>query len=398
MQDIMTEIQTKLKILGNLPPELKRIALRSKNPLIFNPTSQDKLDEFEKKFDVVLPDEFKWFYIIVSNGCTNGAGPDEGLFTIEEIEQKLDQKKVRERFYLTKPWSDRPTERRISRKEVLPGTIPLSAFGEGIETFLVINGRMAGTVWSDDRGYRSDNAVIYPLTGGSTRFKNLPMLSFLEWYLDWIESCLERVQNYSVKKEQTLSQISADTKELTLKGLHLTHLPELPKSMPNLITVDLSGNNFESLKGFPQNTPNLQEMVLNNCGLTDLQTFPQNLPNLVYLSLGDLKIKNLLGLPLSLPKLQRFWAAGTSLETLNGFPIDIAELRGIKLSFSKIKNLYFLPNSIPNLEVLELRACNMESLDGFPSEMPKLQILDLRKATINRPETIPEWVKPFIKR
>jgi SMI1 / KNR4 family (SUKH-1) len=161
----------------------------------FNPIKSDEeLQQFEGRFNIQLPEEYRSFLKIVGNG---GGGP---YYCVEPLENSLflsldypDTKFInnpslsfsftdawnmnlgdsdedgfedREKGYFDTKWSD--------------GLLRISNFGCGISMNLVVNGEEYGNIWVDDR---CNNNGIYPYRNS----KNAKRVGFLDWYESWLD-------------------------------------------------------------------------------------------------------------------------------------------------------------------------------------------------------------------
>ncbi len=170
------------------------------------PLKENEVSDFETRWSISLPDEFRSFLLLVGNG---GAGPGYGLYPLgqsmhlrELIDCDSNTLKPEDPFPHTQPWNDltgKPYPNNVSdlglydeqAAAFLPryfdpkwsyGAIPLSTRGCGLEVILVVTGVERGTVWHDDRAAYDG---IYPVTqAGRER------IGFLDWYRAWLDEAL----------------------------------------------------------------------------------------------------------------------------------------------------------------------------------------------------------------
>ena len=73
------------------------------------------------------------------------------------------------------------------KPSLVDGAFPIAHQGCAIRNYLVVSGDERGNVWVDDRA--NDNG-IYPETLNSSS-----RVTFLEWYLSWLDEALAKVQS-----------------------------------------------------------------------------------------------------------------------------------------------------------------------------------------------------------
>jgi hypothetical protein len=167
---------------------------------------------FEADHRIRLPDDYRRFLTELGNG---GAGPFYGLFKLGEMDDSFDFQKWREGdgfvgilskpFPHTSTWNDltgEPTEtdgedeyeaaleafdQRYWSPDQVNGAIPICHEGCALRDWLVVNGTEAGHVWRDAR---TEQGGLMPVAvGGGKR------VTFLDWYVDWLNSALARLPN-----------------------------------------------------------------------------------------------------------------------------------------------------------------------------------------------------------
>ena len=138
--------------------------------------SERRLRAFEVKNDVELPSEYRAFLTAFGAG---GAGPDYGIYSFARIGSHS----VRERFHLTESceWPEDDDDPIWD----LPGLLPISTSGCGIDWSIEINGPQPGTMWVDagpgDQLMRCD--------------------SFGTWYSKWLDRIEDGLRKYQVIAE-----------------------------------------------------------------------------------------------------------------------------------------------------------------------------------------------------
>lgn len=190
-------ILSKLRRLRACDWRKKLFGAKGHKYVINPPLSEKEVAEFENKYQIELPNDYREFITKVGNG---GAGPAYGLVRLEEgIFSDLDYKKgyidPSTPFNFTEQWNmkydgdindrkkyDQFEEEYFDDKWVR-GLLRICNSGCRIYVNLVVNGPEYGNLWIDDRG--SDGG-IYPL--GRTR-----RTKFLEWYCEWLDRSLRNV-------------------------------------------------------------------------------------------------------------------------------------------------------------------------------------------------------------
>jgi hypothetical protein len=155
--------------------------------------TEPQVSEFEARWGIQLPVEYRSFITTVGNG---GAGPAYGLFPLEEA-VAYRGKSLPTDFLLSpfpfqmayNPYGDpklseywqRKLERQVTTEEYesrklkeITGTLVLCHEGCGYLHFLVVSGAARGQMWMD--ATVSDNGYL-PLEVG-----------FLDWYEKWLDN------------------------------------------------------------------------------------------------------------------------------------------------------------------------------------------------------------------
>lgn len=173
------------------------------------PLTETDVCDFEARWRIALPDEFRSSLLPVGNG---GAGPGYGLYPLGKCMHLRELRdcdpetlKPSDPFPHSLPWNglkDKPDPNNVSdlalydeRAAVfLPryfdsnwssGAIPLSTRGCGLKVILVVTGLEKGTVWHDDRAACEG---IYPVKqSGSER------IGLFDWYRGWLNEALAKL-------------------------------------------------------------------------------------------------------------------------------------------------------------------------------------------------------------
>jgi SMI1 / KNR4 family (SUKH-1) len=182
--------------------------------------SESEITEFEAKYSITLPREYRDFLLLVHGG---GLGPGNGIFQLENSIDfgwsKREIKNVSEPFPLSGGISIVPngivdftplngkqfyehqnsvfvlwehfneestnlSEKSFDLSEFDFGHLYLSHVGCGMCFVLIISGEAKGSIWFKDLG--NDNG-FYPLTKNHER---LEYVDFLTFYENWLGACL----------------------------------------------------------------------------------------------------------------------------------------------------------------------------------------------------------------
>ncbi|PUB28151.1 SMI1/KNR4 family protein SUKH-1 [Elizabethkingia sp. YR214] len=158
---------------------------------INEPLTENEVYDFEKKYQIKLPSDFRIFITQLFDG---GVGP----FQIMPL-QYWDS--IHNVHYLdslgnnlTKPFllKDKifqedfvPTE--SNSNSIINGTIRICHIGCGNFIFLVVNGEEYGNMWVDDRASTNE---IFPLQSA-----NYDRMTFGQWYDKWVDERITHFEN-----------------------------------------------------------------------------------------------------------------------------------------------------------------------------------------------------------
>jgi hypothetical protein len=165
---------------------------------------EEKIYDFENKYNVKIPCEYKLFMSQVGNG---GAGPFYGIIPFEEcLFSDIDFHKNSQLlnpsipFPYTNAWNmeiESDNEEVINKFEKeyfddkhITGIIRICNFGCGHFINLVVNGKEYSHIWSDDR---ASDYGIYPF--GYYKMENNERLLFFDWYEYWLDKSIEEIKN-----------------------------------------------------------------------------------------------------------------------------------------------------------------------------------------------------------
>jgi len=168
---------------------------------------ENTVNDFEKKYNVKIPFEYKLFMLEIGNG---GAGPFYGIVPFEKcLFSDIDH--PNDKYLLNPsipfPYNDEWTmkfdgnyeegneeaieefEKEYFDDKHIAGMIRICNFGCGHFINLVVNGYEYSNVWSDDRG--SDYG-IYPFNYYT--FNNQKRLTFFDWYECWLDKSINEIE------------------------------------------------------------------------------------------------------------------------------------------------------------------------------------------------------------
>lgn len=145
--------------------------------------SPKSIENFESKFAVKIPDDFKWFLLNISNGIVNTE--QYGFNLIDRIDFS-DYYYLADEFNPSLPFKlnddfDFETD---EYDDFINGTIHLAGYGCGCYSFIVVNGEEYGNVWIDN--YAS-NSEVSPI-----KSEQKSRLNFHEWLDEEINSMISQ--------------------------------------------------------------------------------------------------------------------------------------------------------------------------------------------------------------
>ena len=199
----LEKILEKFYYLKSIDKEYKVFGSTSHKYEFRKPLKEGIISDFEKKYNVKIPYEYKLFLLEVGNG---GAGPFYGIEPFENcLFSNLDY--LNENYLLNPsipfPYTDEwniefdndysdeneelieEFENEYFDNKHITGLIRICNFGCGHYINLVVNGEEYSHIWSDDR---SSDYGIYPFNYYSKNKKE--RLSFFDFYEQWIDQSL----------------------------------------------------------------------------------------------------------------------------------------------------------------------------------------------------------------
>ena len=174
------------------------------NPVL----SEAKIREFETKHQIILPEDYRIFLLVVGRG---GAGPAYGLFNLGEIDHGWGFSKWKEHdhsvgalqtpFPYKAAWNDlsgRPDDalsesdedeyyrlqEAFERRYYQPvdGAIPICHLGCALRQWLVVSGEEVGNIWNDNT---ADYEGFAPEQDGRVK-----RIGFYRWYRRWLDDAV----------------------------------------------------------------------------------------------------------------------------------------------------------------------------------------------------------------
>jgi hypothetical protein len=208
-------IRCQFEELKRADPRLEQFGALWHRYVLQSPVTSDAIAAFERQHNVCLPDDYRAF---LTKFAAGGAGPHYGLSAFP-----CHSNDIAKPFPHTQVWNDssdfRPDSAEHKRWEEdyfsdahIAGTLSLCQEGCGHVTLLVTTGDARGTIWCDSR---VSDGGIYPLCrceSPSRREYGVPSLydsspqrrmTFLEWYMTWLDRTLEWVKLTAVSRRQS---------------------------------------------------------------------------------------------------------------------------------------------------------------------------------------------------
>lgn len=173
------------------------------------PVSTSVIEEFESRYRITLPDDYRFFVTQIGNG---GAGPHYGLFPLGQYDDgpwekgylvgdvsqpfpHIEAWNLPVRFWQQEPqispdlpadeeqrlWDawDSVEQEHYWNPAIMNGAIPISHIGCALRQWLVVNGKQKGFVWND---YRVDRGGVFPVVDEAGR-----QTTFSGWYISWLQ-------------------------------------------------------------------------------------------------------------------------------------------------------------------------------------------------------------------
>ncbi|MGB4774828.1 MAG: SMI1/KNR4 family protein [Daejeonella sp.] len=353
-------IQIKLQQLISLDKKHTIFGVNGHKYKFNPPIPLAELDEFEKKHQITLPEEYKLYLSTIANG---GTGPYYGLYSMEkgieeaEIYSTLENESIKNPFTSDFPYSNQQTKNFIDYyyscledgeddeieyldiPDEFTGAIFLSEYGCGWSYLLVIKGGQAGKVW-----YHGENL--------SPCFDTNKQWTFLDWYEEWLDTSLE---NFNTKPQQ--KEFDKSIRIYNRDGWKLKEIPKEVFECRGLRKLDFSRND---LSEFPKQITQLSELRVLKLSMTPIVEIPGEISELQNLKKLELNYNNHLDLPNSLADLNNLEVLSMHHNyKLDEIPEVVGQIPNLKkLILSYCGGLKRIPGNVENLSVLEILHLN----------------------------------------
>lgn len=173
----LLSVRHRLADMAAKDPDLRRFGASTHKYQLNPPLAQAKVEAFERRWNITLPESYRSFIIDVGNG---GAGPYYGLYRVGDTDPLLDPDGplLAMPFPHVTAWNadslPPQDEDAYFSDEQIAGSLALAHFGCGDFLRLVITGEARGEVWQDGRG---GDYGIWPVAA-----------DFADWYAEWLLS------------------------------------------------------------------------------------------------------------------------------------------------------------------------------------------------------------------
>jgi|SRR5579859_2954593 len=178
------------------------------------PVSESEVEDFELRFRIDLPAEYREFLTVAGNG---GAGPFHGIFPLGNVDDNFDLREfhegdglvgnLAEYFPHKEAWNDltgqpeeglaNVDELEYSKQEemftktywsssLVAGAIPICHEGCALRIELVVTGSERGYLWEDRR---SEFGGLEPI-----RLADGSKATFANWYSEWLVACTSQIR------------------------------------------------------------------------------------------------------------------------------------------------------------------------------------------------------------
>ncbi|KOY85104.1 hypothetical protein AD998_02100 [bacterium 336/3] len=346
-----------------------------KKPYTLNPTlSEKEIIDFEKKYQIQLPEEYKAFLLHIGNG--NQEEYHRHINSLEEsvryhytdtttlpihlpfpFTQIMGIEIIEDNIYRFYPAEKVRNILDSSQKGDLQGCLILNYEGWGSShTALVVTGESKGFVWHVEDMYHP----FYTQKG-----KKIICYTFLDWLSYNLDMELSVSNLKLIQDKQYAKVINLDLSGESQTWREEIHFEEIFKCS-NLESLTLSRNY------------RIQELPTQIGNLQNLNTFKMNGGSLKQLPKEFCDLKNLEVLELSYQSLQKLPKDIGQLQALKKVSLYWnSSLRRLPKSFSKLKNLTYL--SLGHCEKL-----NLSQTLPIIGELPHIKSLSLETAIIPR--------------
>jgi len=337
-----------------------------------------ELQQFQEKYKLELPWEYKLFLTEISNG---GVGPYYGLYSLFEGIKEANSystdgnSPLDNSFTIDFPFNNKVVEEFINYyntciddgendeieyfnvPDKFTGVIFLSEYGCGWSYVLVVKGEQSGTVW-----FHGEN--VSPVLAEGKQW------SFFDWYENWLDNSIYELNPVKEKKD-----IGNDCKILDYTGWKLEKVPSEVLANKNLKKLVFSSNSF---KEFPMEILALKELKTIDFSMTPIVKIPDEIAELTNLKKLKLNYNYHNTLPDSLNKLEHLEELSMYYNyKIKEIPEVVGKINNLKkIHFSNCGELSKIHENIGDLihlETLLLNDCPL--LDSLPKSIGNLQNL-----------------------
>lgn len=207
----ISEIKDKLNELKILDKKFEIFGAASHEYEFNEPIPIEKLNQFEEKYGIELPKDYKSFLSEIGNG---GAGPFYGIYPLQRDLGRANPENKFEFLKFNFPhkkawnWSDKIFDKfdefheteedeiidffddvyweQYFKDELTYGSIYITEYGCALRFLLVITGAEKGKIWFDQR---ADRNGLNPITN-----KNGNKLDFSDWYVNWLDTSITEMK------------------------------------------------------------------------------------------------------------------------------------------------------------------------------------------------------------
>ncbi|WPO83710.1 SMI1/KNR4 family protein [Chryseobacterium sp. JJR-5R] len=185
-------------IISEIEIHIQKFKERFKNDYKFLPTANPRsIENFENKFSVKIPDDFRWFLLNIANGIINTDQHNFNLtdrINFSDYYYEEDEHNPSLPFKLNNEFNFKTDE----YEDFINGTIQLAGYGCGCYSFIVVNGEEYGNTWVDN--YASNSEVSPEKNAQKNR------LRFHEWIIKEINLMISQKKQSEEFRQKQLQE------------------------------------------------------------------------------------------------------------------------------------------------------------------------------------------------
>ena len=204
-----SKLTAKIEQLRRDDPDGKAGEAWSHQYRLLPPLEYHRLEEFERRHEIVFPEEYREFLLQVAGG---GTGPGcDGLWALDVERDHGDL--LQRPFPFEKLWcpvcfseTREQARARTGAVDLTQGSLGIGSYGCSLVIHLVVSGAARGQIWVDDLG--SDNGFwpdgefcpcFFDSPEGYERAKgNQRRFTFFDWYENWIRGIYDELAGKEV--------------------------------------------------------------------------------------------------------------------------------------------------------------------------------------------------------